>query len=178
VPRYVAFLRAINVGGHVVKMERLRSLFEQLKLGDAETFIASGNVIFSSRSADAAALERKIERHLQKELGYEVKTFIRSTTEVVRIAAAIEPPQSGTTLFIGFLQQPPSAEAAQKLISASTTADEFRVQERELYWLRRGSSADSEFSGGKIEKLLGLSTTIRNANTVRRIAAKFADDAA
>ena len=47
-PRHIAFLRAINVGGHTVTMDRLRQLFTGLGLKDVETFIASGNVIFSS----------------------------------------------------------------------------------------------------------------------------------
>ena len=41
--RYIAFLRAINVGGHTVKMDQLRALFEELGLSNVETFIASGN---------------------------------------------------------------------------------------------------------------------------------------
>ncbi len=45
-PTYVAFLRAINVGGHNVKMEVLRALFEAQGYADVATFIASGNVIF------------------------------------------------------------------------------------------------------------------------------------
>ena len=64
VTRYVAFLRAINVGGHTVKMERLRELFAELGLANVETFIASGNVIFDAPSGDAGALERQIEQHL------------------------------------------------------------------------------------------------------------------
>jgi len=52
-PRYVAFLRAINVGGHVVTMAQLKRAFEAVPLASVETFIASGNVIFESRSTDA-----------------------------------------------------------------------------------------------------------------------------
>ena len=66
--RYVAFLRAINVGGRVGKMAALKGLFERLKLADVETFIASGNVIFTSAS-DAQRLERLIEGALEKVLG-------------------------------------------------------------------------------------------------------------
>jgi len=47
-PRYVALLRGINLGGHTVKMDRLKKLFEELGLKNVETFIASGNVIFES----------------------------------------------------------------------------------------------------------------------------------
>ena len=55
-PRHIAFLSAINVGGHTVKMDLLCRLFEELGLKDVETFIASGNVIFRS-PAKSASLE-------------------------------------------------------------------------------------------------------------------------
>ena len=45
-PRLFAFLRAINVGGRTIKMERLRREFEVFGFPGVETFIASGNVIF------------------------------------------------------------------------------------------------------------------------------------
>ena len=52
-PRYIALLRAINVGGHTVKMDHLRRLFEALDLAAVETFIASGNVVFHADEGDA-----------------------------------------------------------------------------------------------------------------------------
>ena len=66
---YIAFLRGINVGGHNVKMEVLCEQFEAIGLSKIETFIASGNVIFESRSADTAKLEVKIEKQLALSLG-------------------------------------------------------------------------------------------------------------
>ena len=56
-PRFVALLRAINVGGRNVKMAELCALFEQARLSDVASVIASGNVLFSSRAGDAAELE-------------------------------------------------------------------------------------------------------------------------
>jgi uncharacterized protein (DUF1697 family) len=47
-PRYIALLRAINVGGHLVKMDALRRHFEELGFDPVETFIASGNVMFEA----------------------------------------------------------------------------------------------------------------------------------
>jgi len=88
-PKYVAFLRAINVGGHTVKMDHLRLIFEAMGLKNVETFIASGNVIFDSTAKNSKALESKIEEFLQERLGYQVATFIRSTSEVGNIAATI-----------------------------------------------------------------------------------------
>ena len=72
--RYVAFLRAINVGGHTVKMDALRRHFEDMGAANVETFIASGNVIFDS--ADAAdRLERRLEAGLEKALKFPVGTL-------------------------------------------------------------------------------------------------------
>src|SRR5207344_913474 len=85
-PKLVAFLRAINVGGHTVGMAALRAEFEALGLKDVETFIASGNVIFTAPPENRAALEQKIERHLHGALGYEVKTFVRTELEVAAVA--------------------------------------------------------------------------------------------
>src|SRR6185295_19134238 len=121
-PRYIALLRAINVGGHVVKMDRLRALFEELDLTQVDTFIASGNVLFNSSSRSGSALERKIEKHLRAKLGYEVATFVRTAAEVQRVAA-YEPfsaavmarPYHG--LYVSFLRDAPSA-AAQRAVEA------------------------------------------------------------
>ncbi len=48
--KYIAFLRAINIGGHNVKMDVLRQLFESLEFSNVKTFIASGNIIFESKT--------------------------------------------------------------------------------------------------------------------------------
>src|SRR5262245_28636766 len=85
-PRYIAFLRAINVGGHTVKMDHLRSLFEAMGFRNVSTFIASGNVIFESKSKNPRAIEKQIEGHLRELLGYEVVTFVRTESEVRAIA--------------------------------------------------------------------------------------------
>src|SRR5687768_17634428 len=86
-PKYVAFLRAINVGGHTVKMDHLRSLFAALGFANVETFIASGNVIFDSPSKTPAALERKIEKHLFDSFGYKAATFIRTVNELTEVVS-------------------------------------------------------------------------------------------
>ena len=68
--RSIAFLRAINVGGHTVKMDRLRTLFEELGYANVATYIASGNVIFEMPRMSTQTLEAQIEHHLQQALGY------------------------------------------------------------------------------------------------------------
>lgn len=177
-PKYVAFLRAINVGGHTVKMDYLRGLFEGAGFAKVETFIASGNVIFETRSKNTQALEQKIEKHLREILGYEVRTFLRDTSELVAVANykpfnETELSADGNTLYVGFTADEPSSEAKKKLALLSSATDDFAVHGREVYWLCRTSFSESTVSGALLEKTLGLSATFRNVNTVRRLAAKY-----
>ena len=174
-PRHIAFLRAINVGGHVVKMDALRRLFERLGHSEVETFIASGNVIFAAPSKNAGALERAIEAHLEKALGYPVATFIRSPEQLAAIGGYRPFPDSpGTRLHVGFLSAKPAAAASRELESLRTGVDEFRVRDREVYWRIRGGFSDSKLTGAKLEKLLGVAATFRNLNTVTKLASKYA----
>ncbi len=176
--RYVAFLRAVNVGGRVVKMDQLRRLFEGMKLKQVETFIASGNVLFDTRTADADALETRIEKELKKALGYEVLTFIRSPDEIVA-AATYEPFGDPTKLppihamYVAFLKSRPSDGAREKLLSLRTPIDDLQVRDRELYWRCVKSLRESLVTGAVLEKTLGPAT-MRNVSTVRKLAAKVA----
>ena len=175
-PRLIAFLRAINVGGHTVKMDHLRQLFESLGFLNVETFIASGNVIFESPDENVQALEKQIESHLHESLGYAVATFIRSLSELASVAnyqpfATSE--LEGSALYIAFLPAPPSGESQHKLMAFRTPLDDFRVHEREIYWLCRTRSSDSAFSGALLEKAIGMPATMRNSTTVRKLAAKY-----
>ncbi len=177
-PKYVAFLRAINVGGHTVKMDQLRRLFETLGFSDVQTFIASGNVIFDSKSKSTKTIEKKIEQYLKAALGYEVATFIRTTSELAVIADYKPFPDEelkadGSVLYIAFLADKPGGEAKQKVLSLATEVDEFHVHGRELYWLCRKKFSESEVSGALLAKALGVQTTLRNSTTVKKIAAKY-----
>ena len=177
-PRYVAFLRAINVGGHVVKMERLRGLFAELGFAKVETFIASGNVIFETRAKNADALAKMIEHHLHEALGYEVVTMVRSDAELAEIAAtkafpSQETKAEGAAVYIAFLKSAPTKAAAETLTGHQGEVDEFKIRGREIYWLCRKRFSDSEFSGKQLEKILGRLMTVRNSNTVRKLAAKY-----
>jgi uncharacterized protein (DUF1697 family) len=177
-PKYVAFLRAINVGGHLVRMDQLRTLFEALGLDNVETFIASGNVIFDAKSKNPAALEKKIEGHLLKALGYPVETFLRTIDEVAQLAqaqpfAAKELNRDGHRLYVGFLTQNPTEESKLELGKCRNKENDFSIAGREVFWLCRVKFSETDFSGARLEKILKLKTTLRNINTPKRIAAKY-----
>ncbi|MGZ8515610.1 MAG: DUF1697 domain-containing protein [Candidatus Limnocylindrales bacterium] len=174
----VAFLRAINVGGHTVKMADLRRSFEALGFNAVETHIASGNVIFETDATDATELERRIEDALQADLGYRVDTFVRTADELAAIAShrpfdGVDVEASGWRSFIVFLGAPPGAGPVERLLASTCEFDTFEVDDRQVYWLVRGRYSDSRFSGALLEKTLGMPATVRGAPTVRQIAAKL-----
>src|SRR6184192_4195184 len=138
--RYVALLRAINVGGHVVKMDALRKHFTKLGFTNVETFIASGNVLFDASGAKARELEERIAYELEQRLGYAVATFVRTPTELASVVRH-QP----------FLAGRPKADMITKVVGLRTPVDELHIHGRELYWGCRTRFSDTAVSGAALE---------------------------
>lgn len=175
--RYITFLRAINVGGHVVRMETLRTLFEGLGFLNVETFISSGNVIFEASSKNRKAMEGKIEKALQAALGYEVATFIRTPAEVGAIARTRPFPApamaAAAALNVGLLKEPLSSPAKQALRGLETNIDAFKTIGSELYWMCARKQSESKISNAVFERVLKVQATFRNTRTMERLATSF-----
>jgi uncharacterized protein (DUF1697 family) len=173
----VAFLRAINVGGHTVTMASLRGHFESLGFAGVETFIASGNVVFRSRAGRVDLLERRIEARLLAQLGYEVKTFVRTAAELGAIARYQPFPEAhrrtARSFNVGFLSAPLGAAARKALLGLKTAIDDFHAHGREAYWLCQRQQHESTFSNMRFERVVKARTTFRGMNTVARLVAKY-----
>jgi|SRR5579872_3571794 len=174
--RLVAFLRAINVGGHVVKMDVLKKHFEALGFTDVQTFIASGNVIFTAPGGDRSAIEKKIEKRLESALGYEVRTFVRTVDEVAAIATyeAFRPAavKTARSLNVGFLADPLDAAALETLQTLENEIDGFHVNGREVYWICKTLQSESTMSNMRFEKVMKTRVTFRGLKTIVKLTAK------
>ena len=178
--RCIAFLRAVNVGGRIVKMDALRTEFEALGLARVETFIASGNVVFDSKARKLAELERKVETRLNAAFGFEIHTFIRTAAELAAIAShsAFDAAEvaAANTFVVGFLATPPDAAARRTIERFNTEDDRFRMHGRELYWLSLHKQSDPGFSNAVFEKALRTRATFRGINTLHKLLAKYPAD--
>ena len=179
-PRYVAFLRAVNVGGRIVKMDELRGHFAAAGFANVETFIASGNVIFDTTAKPGTALEARIEGVLEKALGYEVPAFVRSLAEVTTAAGRSLFPDKDVAaagaLLVGLLK-PPVDPAAQKRLNALDPAQHtFKIAGNELYWLCKVKQSETKLTPGQIERALGGATTMRAISSIRKLAAKHCSE--
>lgn len=175
--RWVALLRAINVGKRLVKMDRLKAIFAEIGFSEVETFIASGNVIFSASPKPQAELESLIEGHLERALGFSVPTFLRRPAELRTIIDSqpydpAELEQPGRMLYIDFMRSEPSEEAIERLLKLRSESDDLRVLGREVFWLAHRSMHESSVSHDRIERSLGMQGTMRNLNSVTRLLAK------
>ena len=154
-----------------------RQVFESLAFCKVATFIASGNVVFETTTKRTKKLERRIEKALQKALGYEVRTFVRGEAELIKIAKYRPFPQSKFAdtwqTNIIFLADNLNQKAKQNVEALRTSTDAFQVHGKEIYWLRRRKRSGGLFSTIPLEKILGRAFTVRGADTIKRIAAKY-----
>jgi len=174
--RYIALLRGVNVGGHQVKMERLRALFAELGLAHVRTYIQTGNVFFETdvtEERDREELTAAIEGRLLQALGFAVPTYLRSVPELEH-TLALDPFKELTVtddmrLTIVFAARPIpstldlplwSAKRDMQIVSA-TAMDAFVV----WYLINGRPPSDGKF----IERALGGPVTSRFLHTTAKI---------
>lgn len=176
--RHVALFRALNVGGHTVKMDRLRAICTDAGLAGVETFIASGNILFEADRRKPATIEALLEGALRDQLGYEVQTFVRTATELADLVVAN--PYADVELIgkgcvaVGFLKAPPPSATTHAVRAESTSVDTLDVVGRELWWCARQGQGRPSIDDKAWRRMKLPSMTVRNLTTVAKLAAKAA----
>ena len=179
-PRHVAFLRAINVGGRRATREQLTACLDSLGFENVTTFRASGNLIFDARRQSEATLTRRIDDALSESLGYDVRAFLRTAADVQAIAAHAPFPKktvdvSGGKLQVALLRKRPPKAARDDVLSMATADDLLAIHGTELYWLPSGGQMQTELDLRAIDDLVGENTR-RTKNMVSEIAQKLLAD--
>lgn len=176
--RYVAFLRAINVGGRFIKMAALAEHFRALGHADVSTYINSGNVIFDARARRADTLAAALEAGLQPRLGFVSEAFVRTPAEVQAVASAAAArhadvgPEGEVNVFLLRDALTPAQRAA--VLALRSEVDDFEPLERELLWLCRTRQSASKFSNAALERALKCRSTARRSGTLQGLAALLA----
>jgi uncharacterized protein (DUF1697 family) len=179
--RAAAFLKAINVGGHTVTMERLRAIIAGLGYRDVRTLLASGNVVLGwSGRASPASHERRIAEGLEQTLGYPVPVFLRETPALEAALAAAPFSTAFVTgaqvRNIGFLREPLGKAALARLAALCTDQDQFAALGRELHWASRTRQSESPFFKIRFEREFGTDMTMRTRGTVEKVVAALGRD--
>jgi uncharacterized protein (DUF1697 family) len=167
---YCAFLRAINVGGRMVKMERLRKILSSLDVENVRTLIQSGNVQFESNEKEGM-LTRAIEAKLKKELRFEVAVFLRSIDEMKAIVSspAYKSLAKHEKGYIVFLKKPLPVSNLP-LFSPNKDVEVIALSGREAYCVPHEVGGKWGFPNAFIEKTFKVEATTRNPETTLKMS--------
>ena len=167
---HVALLRGVNVGGkNPLPMKALAEEFVAAGCGDVQTFIQSGNVIFSAPPGkNESELAQLLGARLARRFGYVAALILRTTGEL-RAAIANNPylamgaPEE--TLHVMFLTAAPDAEAVKKLEPDRSPGDEYQVIGREIFLRLPSGMARTKLTNAYFDTKLGVTSTARNWRT-------------
>jgi uncharacterized protein (DUF1697 family) len=174
-PRYVALLRGINVGGNnLIKMTALRACFEKQGFDDVATFIASGNVLFTASAAGAAKLAGLIEGALSSTFAYDASIVLRSQKEmrdiVARAPAGFGKQPDKYRYDVIFLKAPLTAAAAIKDVPVNPEVDTAHAGTGVLYFSRLIAKASKSRLSKIVSRPIYKNLTIRNWNTTSKLS--------
>ena len=173
--RFVAFLRGINVGSHIVTKEQLKEVFTSLGFHNVSTFGQSGNVIFETSNLAPEELKTKIENKLRTILSYEVSVFVRTISQLKHIIQhnPLKDPVEGTSSLVTFLSIAPAKVTFQlPLAIPKSTAQILMIRGSEVYSATHGGG-EGALPNPFIESELKIKATTRNIKTIRRIVEKY-----
>ena len=172
---YVAFLRAINVGGNnLIKMSDLRDLLAGLGLEDVRTHLQSGNAVFTARSKDRKKLSGEISAAIHRAHGHRPEIILRTPDELRRALDRVpfDASANPSLVIINFLLDTADPEGAKELarqLAAYEGPETVVVHETEVYIHYPEGMGRSKLNRVPMEKLLGTRATARNLNTVRKL---------
>lgn len=167
---YIALLRAVNVGGTgKLPMKELKAMCEEAGFEQVSTYIASGNVVFTSSDSEEkvkSVLEKRLEAYAGKKVDVYVRT-VREMKDLVEINPFPEEP--GNKVAVLFLDQKPPADL--EAIASGVNGEKLRAADREIFIFYPDGLGATKLSFDK-QKIHG---TARNMNTVTKVAQMAAD---
>jgi uncharacterized protein (DUF1697 family) len=170
----ISMLRGVNLGAHNrVKMEALRALCETLKFRCVQTYVQSGNVLFKSDEKDLQKLSKRLEDAIEKKFKFRCDVISRTPSELKNVVArnpfpkrhGIEP----SKLLVMFLSGDPGEEARTKVRALKVDPEELWIDGREVYIYFPNGMARPTLSWPTIPKILNVSGTARNWNSVTKM---------
>jgi uncharacterized protein (DUF1697 family) len=173
----VALFRGINVGGkHMLPMQDLRDLLAELGCEDVQTYIQSGNAIFSA-SADPKSLSANITSTIEERFGFAPQVLLLKVERLAAIASANPYPEAEATpksLHVWFLTEKAGNADIVAMNSIKAEKERFTLTEDAMY-LHAPDGIGRSRLAAKIDRHLGVNTTARNWRTVRKLLdlAKF-----
>lgn len=174
-PRFVAFLRAINLGsqrtfpkGDIVRVTGAAGF------SDVVTHINTGNVCLQTTMRSRAKVEATLERAYLDDRGFEVPTIAFTTQELAQILVDADEIAEGYEgpRYVSLLKDAPTAAQARELEGKPTGEERAVVRGRAVHMLYPEGYGTARFTNAQVEKALGVSTN-RNLTVIRAVVTKW-----
>ncbi len=168
---WVALLRAVNLGArNKVPMADLRALLEQAGHASVRTYIASGNVLFETRSRSRAKVAAELEALVAEAFGVATTAILRTPDELAAVVAGHPFGDDTSQTHVSFLAAAPDAAAVARLTDADHGPDRAALAGAHVYLQFPHGVQGSRLSAGTLEQLLRVPGTVRNWRTVAKLA--------
>ncbi len=171
--KVIGLVRGINVGGHnVIPMAELRSLCTSIGWQDVQTYIQSGNLVFSAAGTPAAA-EATLEHAIHKRFGFSVIVVVRTASDWAKYIKSNPFPETTgkepNRVLLALAKKQVHPGAAEALLAKATFGERI-VQGKDALWIHFcGGVGKSKLSPALLDRLVGSSVTARNWNTVIKL---------
>jgi len=173
-PVYISMLRGVNLGGHNrVSMARLSTLYESLGFEAPRTYVQSGNVVFRAKEKGAASITKKIQDGIERTFGFRPAVLLRTSAELKKAIDAN--PFAGRRdivpgkLLVTFLAADPGPDGLRRLAAFRSHPEESHLKGSELYIYFPNGAGRSKLPWSSVEKLVGVTGTARNWNSVTKM---------
>jgi uncharacterized protein (DUF1697 family) len=174
---YVAFLRAINVGGRFAKMADLRAGLTQQGFGEVESYIQSGNLRLTSALTSAVEVETAIETALEQLCGFTVRTVVRTPVQLGGLTSygmgLTAPLEGEVRRYVTFLKHDPDDSFVAAMNGWDVAGERAHVHGREVYLWLGHPSHQAKLSNAKIERG-GVVATSRDWKVVSALGTMWA----
>ncbi len=179
---YIAFLRAMNVGGRFFKMAELRTGLSDMGFGEVETYIQSGNLRLTSGLRSVAKVELAVETALAELCGFTVRTIVRTPTQLAGVTAygmGLESPlatlpKGEARRYVTFLKEDPDDALVAMMNGWDVAGERAHVNGREAYIWFAHPSHEAKLSNARIERG-GVVATTRDWKVVSALGDMWGD---
>jgi len=171
--KFIALLRGINVSGQrLIKMSDLKILFEKVGFKGVETYLQSGNVIFTSKETSTEKLSLKISSAIKKQFGFDVQLIVVTLEEIEQVIKKnpfIKKKKEVEKLYVVFLSEKPLIENMDKLNSIDYAPEEYIIDEKYIYLFVPNGYGKAKLNNNLFENKLKVFGTTRNLNTIKAL---------
>lgn len=171
---YISLLRGINVSGqNIIKMAKLRAIYQELQFSNVQSYIQSGNVIFNSESNNSLLLEKQIKQAIFDNFKFQVPVFVLTPEALLKAKnnlpfTELDVVSEGSKVLLCFLSSTPE-NSIDLLTPYLKNNEQLYIIDNVLYLYCQDGVGKSKLTHSNIEKKLQVNATARNLKTVNKL---------